>query len=222
MRDGSAGLIGLRLLFVAMSATALIGCAPGPGPRDYFYRLDVPEPAQHLVPPPLNGTMLVARPRADALTGERHLLYRENGDASQVRRHAYHRWVESPTTLLQQQIAGYLRAAGIARMVVTPELRADADFLLTCRIVKLERVLDSPPHSAIELQLGLIRIADRRALMLKTYREAQPAAGNGVAASVDAYNQALSKILEHFVEDSSQLLESEALVQNRKDGDDLQ
>ena len=107
-------------------------------------------------------------------------------------------------------------------MVVTPELGADAEYLLTCRIVKLERVLDSPPHSAIELQLGLIRIADRRALMLKTYREAQPAAGNGVAASVDAYNQALSKILEHFVEDSSKVLESEEFAQNRQDGNDLQ
>ena len=202
-----------------LAITAMLGCASGPAPHDSYYRFNLPDPPNRMASPALRGTLLVTRPWTDALTGERSLLYRENGDAAQVRRHAYHRWVDSPTTLLQQEIAGYVRAVGLAEIVVTPERRADPDYLLTCRIVKLERVLDSPPRSDIELELGITRMTDRHAVMLKTYREAQPAAGTGVAASVDAYNQALSRVLKHFVEDLSELLDAGDVEQDRKEAE---
>ncbi len=180
-------------------AMALGACAAGPAPTDHFYRFDLPQPESRFDVPVLKGTLLVTRPWADALTGERHLLYRQNGGSSQLRRHAYHRWVDSPTLMLQREIARYLRAAGVADQVVTPELRTKMDYLLSCRIAKLERVLDSSPHVTLELELGITRMEDRRALLLETYLEEQSANGNGIAASVAAYNMALSKILDRFM-----------------------
>ena len=198
----------VSVAFLLAILVTLGGCVGGQPPQDHFYRLELPVPDTTLNPPPLNGTLQVIRPWADALTGERLLLYRKNNEASQVRRHAYHRWVDSPTLILQQEIARYLRASRIAEQVVTPELRVKADYLLSCRILKFERVLGDSPRVVMELELGLTHMKDRQALMLQTYREEQKANGDGVTASVGAYNLALSNILNRFLADTSSLADA--------------
>jgi len=198
----------VSVAFLLAILVTLGGCVGGPPPQDHFYRFELPVPDITLNPPPLNGTLQVARPWADALTGERFLLYRKNNEASQVHRHAYHRWVDSPTLILQQEIARYLRASRIAEQVVTPELRVKVDYLLSCRIVRLERVLDDSPHVVMELELGLTRMKDRQALLLQSYHEEQKADGDGVVVSVVAYNQALSNILNRFLGDTSRLADA--------------
>ena len=198
--------VGVTLILTVVATIG--GCIGGPAPQDHFYRLELLAPATPLNPAPLNGTLQVMRPWADALTGERPLLYRQNSEASQLHRHAYHRWVDSPTLILQQEIARYLRASQIAEQVVTPELRVKADYLLSCRILKFERVLGDSPRVVMELELGLTHMKDRQALMLQTYREEQKANGDGVAASVGAYNLALSNILNRFLADTSSLADA--------------
>ena len=183
----------------------LSGCLSGQPSPDYFYRLNLPDPATHLDPSPLNGTLQVTRPWADALTAERHLVYRKDGNASQLNHHAYHRWVDSPTLLLQQEMTQYLRKAGLAPQVVTPKMRTKADYVLSCRIAKLERVLDQSPRVILELELGITSIKDRRTILLRTYREELQTKNAEVAASIKGYNQALSNILHRFMTDASKL-----------------
>ena len=183
----------------------LSGCLSGQPSPDYFYRLNLPDPATHLDPSPLNGTLQVTRPWADALTAERHLVYRKDGNASQLNHHAYHRWVDSPTLLLQQEMTQYLRKAGLAPQVVTPKMRTKADYVLSCRIAKLERVLDQSPRVILELELGITSIKDRRTILLRTYREELQTRNAEVAASIKGYNQALSNILHRFMTDASKL-----------------
>ena len=181
------------------------GCLGGPAPQDHFYRLELPGPTTRLDPPPLNGILQVTRPWADALTSERQLLFRQHNGSSKLHRHAYHRWVDSPTLILQQEMARYLRRANMATQVVTPELRVKIDYVLTCRIAKLEQVLDDSPRVVMELELGLTHVNDREALLLETYREEQVADSPGITAAVSAYNQALTNILTRFLDDSSRL-----------------
>jgi ABC-type uncharacterized transport system auxiliary subunit len=183
----------------------LSGCLGGQPSPDYFYRLNLPDPATHLDPSPLNGTLQVTRPWADALTSERHLVYRKDGNTSQLNHHAYHRWVDSPTLLLQQEMTQYLRKAGLATQVVTPKMRTKADYALSCRIAKLERVLDQSPRVILELELGITSMKDRRMLLLRTYREERQTRNLKVATSIKAYNQALSNILHRFMTDTSKL-----------------
>lgn len=183
----------------------LSGCLSGQPSPDYFYRLNLPDPATHLDPSPLNGTLQVTRPWADALTAERHLVYRKDGNASQLNHHAYHRWVDSPTLLLQQEMTQYLRKAGLAPQVVTPKMRTKADYVLSCRIAKLERVLDRSPRVILELELGITSMKDRRTILLRTYREELQTRNAEVAASIKGYNQALSNILHRFMTDASKL-----------------
>ena len=187
------------------STLSLGGCLGGPAPQDHFYRLELPGPTTRLDPPPLNGTLQVTRPWADALTSERQLLFRQNHGSSRLHRHAYHRWVDSPTLILQQEIARYLRRAHIAKQVVTPELRVKVDYVLNCRIAKLEQVLDDSPRVVMELELSITHVNDRQALMLETYHEEQATESPGISASVIAYTHALTNILNRFLDDSSRL-----------------
>jgi len=191
-------------LFMA-GVMALAGCLSGPAPTDQFYQLELAAPERQFDTPPLKGTLQVTRPEANALTGERPLLYRQESGSTQVHRHAYHRWVDSPTIMLQQEMTRYLRAAHLSDQVVTPKFRVKVDYILACQILKLERILDGSPRVVMELELGITSIQDNQALLLQIYREEQSANGEGIDASVVAYNQALSKILSRFLEDSSML-----------------
>ena len=193
------------LCHLVLGALLLSGCFGGQPSPDYFYRLTVPDPDSRFDPAPLQGTLQITRPRADALTSERHLVYRKDNNISQINHHAYHRWVDSPTLLLQQEMTHYLRKAGLALQVVTPEMRTKADYALSCRIGKLERVFDQSPRVILELELGITSMKDRRTILLRTYREEQPTTDLEVASSIRAYNQALASILNRFLTDTSNL-----------------
>ena len=176
------------------------GCLGAPAPSEQFYRLEVSFPTvAQFKNPLLLGTLQIMRPRSDALTGERNLLYRVNAGTSEVHRHAYHRWIDSPTRLLQQQITNYLRHSGMAKQVVTPELRIKADYRLTCYLTRLERIVNDHPRVIMELELGLTHIKNREAILLETYSAEQPAQGLDIASSIVAYNQALENILGQFL-----------------------
>ncbi len=107
--------------------------------------------------------------------------------------------------MIQQEMTRYLRASHVADQVVTPQFRVKVDYILSCRILKLERLVGSSPRVVMELELGITSIQDNQAVLLQTYREEHSANGEGMEASVVAYNQALSKILSRFLADSSML-----------------
>ena len=198
----------MTIPFLLTFTLTFSGCLGSPAPQDHYYRLELSQAEAPFTTPPLHGTLQVTRPWADALTSERHLLYRQNTGTSQVHRHAYHRWIDSPTLILQQQMADYLRSSRVARQVVTPEHRVKADYRFTCRVVKLERVLDNDPRVVMELELGLTHMRDREAVLLQTYHVEQPANNHDIATSIVAYNQALTTILNQFLGDASTLPEA--------------
>lgn len=181
------------------------GCLGVPAPQDHFYRLELPDRKERFDPPPLPGTLQVTRPWADALTSERQLIFRHTHESSRLRRHAYHRWVDSPTLILQQEIAHYLRTSHIAEQVVTPELRVNEDYVLTCRIAKFEHVVGELPRVVMELELSITQVKNRQVLLLQTYREEQATENPKASTAVIAYNLALTNILNRFLTDSSQL-----------------
>ena len=104
--------------------------------------------------------------------------------------------------MLQDALVHYLRAAGAAGLVVTPELRVKPDFYLSGRILRLERIVEAgSPQVAVELELGVTRGRGDDLLMLEIYREERRASGSGVAQSVPAFTEALTAIFERFLAD---------------------
>ena len=214
MRRFSGSRIKWVRMLVCAGVVTLGGCLSGPAPTDQYYQLELPEPERQFNSPPLRGTLQVSRPEANALTGERPLLYRQDSGSPQVYRHAYHRWVDSPTIMIQQEMTRYLRTSQLAEQVVTSRFRVKVDYILSCQILKLERIMAASPRVVMELELGITSMRDNQPLLLQTYREEQSAGSDGIEASVVAYNQALSSILNRFLMDISRVGDSRKRTTN--------
>lgn len=183
-------------------AALLLACVGGPAPRDHFYRIQAPAPAA-LAEPVFPGVVEVERFRADALTGGTRIVQRQAADSNELEPYAYHQWADPPTILLQNRLVAFLRETHAAPLVVTPELRAQADFAVLGRIAQLEHQTGGgSPRAVVELELAVSRESDRAVLLQRVYREEQPAAGPSIAQGVDAASAAVSAIFTRFLADA--------------------
>lgn len=188
-----------RLFRPLALALALAACAQPEVPTDSYYRLQVtpPSPAAQ---PVLKGTIEVNRFIADGLVAGRPIVHTEPAQPHQVKEYHYHFWTEPPTIMLRDQLVAYLRAAKIAETVTTPEIRANADYVLTGRIIRLEKVEGAAPKGALEIELGL-RSSGGKIVRLDVYKAEVPAENNSVEAAVRALNKALDQVYAKFAAD---------------------
>lgn len=183
------------LLLVTLSSC--LGAAP-PVPRDHFYRMTVQAPPNATVF--FSGTISVAPIEADGLLRERALLY--SSSAYEVQQHDYHFWSEAPPRMLQAQLVDYLRRSGAARSVITPDLRLPADYEVTGRIRRLERLLQGDSvHVIAKLELAMTGNDGQDLIVVQTYGAEIPARDDSVEASVRAMDTALSEIFTRFLAD---------------------
>ena len=192
--------------WLGLAGILLAACASGPGPVDHFYRLEATAPETPMPNPVFPGVLEVDLFRSDALAGERLLLYRTDEASPEVRRQSYHYWVDPPPQMIQRELTGYLRAAGAATRVVTPDTRIEPDFVLRGRILRLERLLTGhAPRVLVRLEISVVSERNRALALLGSYREEQLADGTAVEASVVAFEQALTRIFERFLDDASRV-----------------
>ncbi len=175
------------------------GCAAGPAPPDHFYRLTVGNPSSRAARS-LPGTLHVDRMRSDAIGGERHILYRNSDEPSEIRRHSYHRWSDPPPILIQTALISYLRSARAADTVMPATARFPADFVLSGRIHHFEQVTGPDPRVVVELDFSLVD-SSGEILIHEIYREEREVAGSEVYASVEALSAALHAIFDRFLAD---------------------
>lgn len=222
----------LTLIALALAGlTGLSGCmgsAP-PIPRDHYYRILVTPPSRAaasqtasiegatvlgqlgLASPgsraelvAFSGVLSVMPLEAEGLLRERPLLYSTTGRATEMQQHDYHYWMDPPTRMLQLQLVDYLRASGLVQSVVTPELRIEADYVVSGRIKRLERLLGGGPTRVVaELELSLVALATNELIVIGTYSAEAVAENDGVEASVLALNLALGQVFESFLTDAT-------------------
>jgi len=177
---------------------ALAGCAQAPVPPDRFYRLLPPAPPA-LDRPALPGTLLVKRFSADGVLAQRAMVHADAAAPGVLYQYHYHFWADAPTALLQAVTVQALRAARVAREVVTPELGVDARYELVGRVRRLEHLLGDAPAAAVSLEL-IITSAEREApLVVGDYQLTLPVADASVDTAVDAMSEAVGRILAQFV-----------------------
>lgn len=185
------------ILFAAIPLL-LTACALAPVKEDAFYRLEVRSPTPVDVPP-LAGILEIEPFRADPLTGGRAMLYRGAEAPTRVYRLPYTFWMDAPATMLQREVAGYLRTAKVAEEVITPNARANARYALAGTIVRLEQIRSEAPRVVIELELSVVERGSRVLLLHGTYSEEISVKEPSMASAADAFGRALSSILERFV-----------------------
>ncbi len=150
------------------------------------------------------GVVSVAQLEAEGLLRERPLLYSSTGSATEMQQHDYHYWMDPPTRMLQVQLVDYLRASGVARSVVTPDLRIEADYEVSGRIKRLERLLGGgPARVVVELELSLVARPTNELIVIGTYSAEAIAGDDAVESSVLALNQALGQVFERFLDDAT-------------------
>jgi cholesterol transport system auxiliary component len=191
-----------RLYALALIAPLLAGCmgsAP-PVPRDHYYRLLVPGPAETRADTPFPGVMSVEPLKADGLLRERPLLFSESGASYEVQQHDYHYWTDTPPRMLQDQMVSYLRRSGIAGSVVTPDMRIRPDYQVSGKAKRMERLLGGgPPRVYVEIELALVRLADGALVMVDSFAEEEPVSDDSVDASVRALNRATRRVFDRFL-----------------------
>jgi ABC-type uncharacterized transport system auxiliary subunit len=180
-----------------------LGSAP-PVPRDHYYRLLVAAPARAKPTEQFAGVMRVELFQADGLLRERPLLYSESGAPHEVQQHNYHYWTDAPPRMLQEQLVAYLRRSNIARSVVTPDLRVRADYQVSGKIKRLERLLGGgPPRVFVEMELALVRLADNSLVMIDSFTEQEPDTGDSVESAIKALNRATGRLFDSFARKAS-------------------
>lgn len=187
------------LLLITPLLAGCLGSAP-PVPRDHYYRLLVSSPAEIFADGRLAGVMRVEPLQGDGLLRERPLLYSGSGASHEVQQHNYHYWTDAPPQMLQDQLVTYLRRSNIARSVVTPDMRVRADYQISGKVKRLERLLGGgPPRVFVELELALVRLSDNALLLVDNFADQEPETGNDVGSAVVALNKATGRVFDRFL-----------------------
>lgn len=195
-----------RALLIALGLVLASGCAGGVSPPDRHYRVEAPKPAAPLAKPLFPGTLVIQVPRSDAVLAGRPLVYRESRDALELHRRPYALWSDTPTRMLQQEIAKYLRAAGVAERVVTTDLRIEGDAMLTAHLERLEQILERPASVELVLEVAVLQGRDRALSFHRVYRREHETPSKNVEDAVAAFGSALGEILDQFVRDAAEAL----------------
>lgn len=186
---------------LALAVIGLTTCSQPPVPRDQFYRLGSTMPQRALEQPALDGTLSVARLRADGLIGQRPILFATREQPNRIEQHNYLYWFESPPVMLRDALIDYLRAANAATVVVSDEDRRDAGCELTGSVRRIEHVITGgePSVAVVEIEFLLRRVNGNSVLMHRTYRAEQAALDLTMDSTVDAFDEALGALFGRFV-----------------------
>ena len=191
-----------RLLAAALLLSIpLTACTQPEIPPDRYYRIVVDKPAVSPARPPLDGPLEVDRPAADGLLGARPIVYAEVARPNELQEYNYDFWTEPPALMLQSELVGYLRAARVADMVVTPGLRVNAAYRLSGRLRRLEHLVGDRPQVVVEIEFALRDNRRGRIVLLKTYRAEATPVDVTLPAAVDAFGKAFTAIAARLAAD---------------------
>lgn len=186
-------------ILAAFLMFGLAACAQPPVPQDRFFRLQVeaPQPASAA----LGGIVEIDRLGAEGLTSGRAIVYTDAGSPSLAQEYNYDFWIEPPGDMLRDALIKYLRNAGVAEALVTPDSRAEADYNLVGRIERLEIVRGSSPFGVAEIEFSLTSTSTGTLLMIESYVAIIDAPDGTVPGGVFAINQGVAQIFGQLTAD---------------------
>ncbi len=199
-RPSTRALLGSVVTGVSLMITLVIGgCTQAPVPQDRYYRISAPAPTSGAML--LAGAVEVDRFGAEGLTSGRAIVFVEGDAAETLQEYNYDFWHKPPGDMLRDAMIDYLRAANVAGNFVTPEMRADANYLLTGRIQALETVRGPAPKAVVALEIAVIDAKTGTVRLVRSYRAEVPASDGSVKAAVAAVNQGVGDIFTRFLGD---------------------
>ncbi len=190
-----------NLVVPAALAVSLVlaACSQPPVPQDRYYRLDVPQAAS--TGTILPGTLQMEPFITEGLTAGRAIIYVASESSTTMQEYNYDFWAEPPATMLRDELMAYLRDAGVADNIVVPETRAEADYIFSGRIDRLELIKGPEPKAFVELEMAVTRESGGTVILVRSYDVTVEASDATVRAGVDAANRAITTIFQQFLSD---------------------
>lgn len=205
IEGGRRGVGGVVVAGVLLGAL-LTGCTGAPpAPDDFYYRLLLPTGLEREPQPRLQGRLVVPRFRSDGILGDRAIAHAAAARPQELLQYAYHFWSAPPPELLQVHAADFLRARGLARAVLLPEVGVDVTHEVLGRIRRLEHLTGPGETASVSLELGVLALERNELLLLRTYDASVPVPEGEFAAVAEALNQAIDAALAQFAADLATL-----------------
>lgn len=166
-----------------------------PVPHDTFYRLaEVHEVTK--VERSLPGVLKVDRVEADGVVAEGSMLYAPNGSEFELRQAAYDFWSEPPALMVEQRLVSYLREAGVAKQVLSHQLRGRSDYLLAVRLTKFEQALKPAGEIRLSISVSLETEPDGDLIWVDQWHFVEKTGDDTLPAAVQAFDKALEKMMQ--------------------------
>ena len=125
------------IVFMLAVSTALVGCA-GKVKYPNYYTLNVPPPPDPPVQQGVRTSLAVREFRSPTYLRQGAIVYRPS--AERIGFYNYHRWAIDPREFVTNAVADRLRASGSYARVILYDGHADADYIVSGRLEKLEEV----------------------------------------------------------------------------------
>jgi ABC-type uncharacterized transport system auxiliary subunit len=190
----------IRTILMNLSLVLLVAACGSPAvPQDRYYRISVEQPAMGTQI--IEGTLEMEPFMAEGLVSGRAIIHVESEGATTLQEYNYDFWAEPPGLMIRDELMAYLRDAGVAEVIVTPEMRASADYILSGHVSRLEMVRGSEPKAYVELDLAVTKESSGKVRLVKSYGLSVAAVNGTVKAGVDAANQGIEAIFAQFLKD---------------------
>jgi ABC-type uncharacterized transport system auxiliary subunit len=191
-----------KLALTLLLIVGLIACASPPLPEDHYYRLEIDAPGAAPATPPLAASINVQRINMTGIYGERPLLYSSAQAPTELRQYHYHYWADTPARLIQEQLAGYLRAARLAPDVTAASNGAASEYQISGTVQRFEQRLDNAGAQAyVVLELTVQRTTDSHRVFSKSYHADIPSRDSTPLAAAQGLSQALAQCFAAFSTD---------------------
>jgi len=190
----------MKKLTVFATLALIAACAADPVPEDQFYRLPAPAAAER-ASGLASGTVFVEQFIADGVHRERAVVRAQRESPTQLLQYHYQYWMDSPTRMVRDHLADWLRAGNAAPLVSTaPDIQAEISIF--GRIRQFEIVEGGGNGEVVVvLEFRVDRAGRDTPVLIRSYEERVTAADDTVSGAVEAFGEALSRIYGRLVDD---------------------
>ena len=199
----------MRRLISLLLITLLSACVTqqAPVPQENYFRLDATvsqhNSADATAPRLANGLLMVEELRSDGVHAERALIYSDDPSHHKLNLYNYDFWSDPPTRLIQSYLVQRLRAAAVAPLVMRYDINDNAQAYVGGQLERMVQLIDGEQARvvvAIELRLSLA--GEQQPRLLQRYSAEIPVRGTAPADTIAGYEQALNRIITHFIADA--------------------
>ncbi|MGH9863431.1 MAG: ABC-type transport auxiliary lipoprotein family protein [Candidatus Acidiferrales bacterium] len=191
-----------RACGVVLAASAVLFCACGSAPRTSFYtiRLAPPPPSaagSSSDQPAAAGQLGVALLQANHLLRQDRIVYFTQQNTLNF--YHYHRWAESPASMVQSELIRRLQSAGIIGDVVPYHAQKGLDYVLRGNLQAMEEVDSGTEVNArFALELQLVRQEDAQMVWSDRRACERPVTTKNVDAVVEALSGCAEESLDQL------------------------